>query len=190
MSDSKKQGKLFVLSGPSGVGKGTVCRMLDWKKLDLNKSVSMTTRGMRQEDAEGITYYFVSEQEFEQNIKEGNFLEWARFNNTYYGTPRKAVEKWLEEGHNVLLEIETQGAAQIMKNYPDCVSIFLVPPRKEDLLDRLHTRGSEEEENIQARYEQAEREMAQAVHYDYTVVNDRLEDTVRKVDKIIADACA
>lgn len=179
------KGKLIVLSGPSGVGKGTLCSRLDWEGLDLHKSISMTTRKMRPEDREGVTYYFVTEDEFKKNIEEGNFLEYAQFNNCYYGTPRKAVQKWIEQGHNVLLEIETRGAAQIMENYPEAVSIFLMPPEKDALKERLHHRGSETEEEIQKRLSEANRELKLAENYKFTVVNDVLDQAVRQVTDII-----
>lgn len=179
------EGKLFVLSGPSGVGKGSICRKLDWDQLDLHKSISMTTRAMRAEDAEGETYYFVTKDQFEDNIRQGNFLEYANFSGNYYGTPRKAVEDWLKDGHHVLLEIETNGASQIMKNFPEAVSIFILPPKAEALRDRLESRGSENEEQIEKRLQEADRELALAGAYTYTVVNDVLDDAVAQVTAII-----
>lgn len=186
-TENKQKGKLIVLSGPSGVGKGTVVSQLDLDKLNAALSISMTTRAMRPgKDADGVTYYFVSRDEFEKNIREGRFLEYACYNGNYYGTPRDKVEKWLNEGKNVILEIETQGAAQVMKNYPDAVSIFLTAPSRDELEKRLRERATESEDKIRERMATAAKEMPLRDHYQYVVLNDELEQAVGEVSAIIS----
>lgn len=177
--------KIIVLSGPSGVGKGTIRKMLDMDALNLVNSVSWTTRDPRPEDIEGVTYHFVSQDEFQKNIDEDGFVEHAGYTNNAYGTPKKQLEDWMAQGKNVLLEIEVNGAKQVMEKYPEAVSIFLVPPTIEDLRKRLIGRKSEDEAKIQARLETAEKELAQKDNYQYQVVNDDAEGAAKEVADII-----
>ncbi len=183
----KNKGRLFVISGPSGVGKGTVCRMLLSRNDDLKLSVSATTRTPRSEDAEGVTYYFKSKPEFEKMIEESAFLEWAVYNNNYYGTPLSALEEKLNQGISVILEIEVQGALKVMQKRPDAVSIFIAPPDEETLFKRLKGRGTEGDEEILRRVKAAEWELSQKEHYDYIVVNDDLDTAVCEIEKIMKD---
>lgn len=179
-----KKGLLLVMSGPSGTGKGTVCEELK-KDNSIFVSVSMTSRNMRENEAEGVTYYYVSPQQFEDNIKNEKMLEWAQYNGNYYGTPREAVEKMLDEGKNVLLEIEVQGALQVKKNFKDAVLIFVVPPSIEVLRQRLVDRGRESLEEIENRINTAKWEITKAPEYNYIVVNDDLSECVSDVFGII-----
>lgn len=181
----KNKGKLVVISGPSGVGKGTICKRLLSECEDLILSVSATTRLPRTEDVEGVTYFFKSQDEFKKMIDAGDFLEWAVYNNNYYGTPRAAVEENLNRGKNVLLEIDVQGALNVKNNFPDGVYIFITPPDVETLHTRLVGRGTETPEEIQRRVAAADEELAKQNEYDYIVVNDVLEDAVEEIKEIM-----
>lgn len=178
--------KLIILSGPSGVGKRTVRELLDLEALNAVNSVSWTTRDPRAEDIEGVTYHFVTPKEFEACAARGGFAEHAGFDRHAYGTPKEPLEKWLSEGKNVLLEIEVKGAAQIMEQYPDAESIFLVPPALDDLAVRLRKRDSESEDSIRARLDRAQEEMALQDHYRHVVVNDDPKRAAEEVAAIIA----
>lgn len=178
--------KIVILSGPSGVGKKTVRELLDLEALNLVNSVSWTTRKPREEDIEGVTYHFVTPEEFEKNAAQNGFIEYAGFADHAYGTPRKALEDWLKQGKNVLLEIEVNGAKQVMKQYPQAESIFLVPPTLEDLKTRLTGRNTEDEETIRKRLERAESEMALRNQYNHVVVNDDAKRAADEVAAIIA----
>ena len=174
-----EKGLLIVLSGPSGVGKGTVrSALFNIPGHDLVYSVSMTTRGPRIGEVDGREYFFVSHEEFEKRIEENKFLEYAEFVNNYYGTPLDKVEELLEAGKEVVLEIEVQGALQVREKMKDAVFIFIVPPTMQDLYDRLHSRGTEPEEVVHARCEKAKREVNLAYLYDYIVVNDTVADKI------------
>ena len=180
------RGLLIVISGPSGVGKGTVRKALfDMKGHNLTYSVSMTTRKMRPGEVDGKDYYFVSREEFEQRIKEDKFLEHAEFVGNYYGTPLDKVNEKLEQGQEVVLEIEVNGALQVKKRVPDCVMIFIVPPSKEALYDRLKKRGTESEDVIMERINKANREFKAAKLYDYIVVNDEVNNAADRIMAII-----
>ncbi|MBQ9124773.1 MAG: guanylate kinase [Acholeplasmatales bacterium] len=181
-----ERGLLVVISGPSGVGKGTVRKALfDMPKHNLTYSVSMTTRKMRPGEVNGVDYYFVSKEEFEQKIKDGKLLEHAEFVGNYYGTPLDKVNEQLDKGNEVVLEIEVEGAQQVKNKMPDCVSIFIVPPGKEALYERLRARGTESEEIIQQRIEKANREFKKAYLYDYIVVNDEVSNAADRIMAII-----
>ncbi len=167
-----KRGVLFVFSGPSGVGKGTLKAKLFEEFADrIAYSVSATTRGPREGEVDGKDYFFISRQEFERRVKNNEFLEHAEFAGNCYGTPRAYVEKLLDSGMNVVLEIDVQGALQVMKSMPECVSVFILPPSFEELERRLRGRGTETEEKVRERLETAKRELPYAPQYDYQIVN-------------------
>ena len=167
-----KRGVLFVFSGPSGVGKGTLKAKLFEEFADrIAYSVSATTRGPREGEVDGKDYFFISRQEFERRVKNNEFLEHAEFAGNCYGTPRAYVEKPLDSGMNVVLEIDVQGALQVMKSMPECVSVFILPPSFEELEHRLRGRGTETEEKVRERLETAKRELPYAPQYDYQIVN-------------------
>ena len=167
-----KKGVLFVFSGPSGVGKGTLKAKLFEEFADrIAYSVSATTRGPREGEVDGKDYFFISRQEFERRVKNNEFLEHAEFAGNCYGTPRAYVEKLLDSGMNVVLEIDVQGALQVMKSMPECVSVFILPPSFEELEHRLRGRGTETEEKVRERLETAKRELPYAPQYDYQIVN-------------------
>ena len=181
-----ERGLLIVMSGPSGVGKGTVRKALfEMKNHNLTYSVSMTTRKMREGEVNGKDYFFVSKEEFLKRIDEGKFLEYAEFVGNYYGTPLDKVNEQLDNGNEVFLEIEVEGAMQVKKKVPDCVLIFIVPPSREALYDRLKSRGTESEEIIQKRIEKANREFKVAKYYDYIVVNDEVNNAADRIMAII-----
>ncbi|MBU0997100.1 MAG: guanylate kinase [Firmicutes bacterium] len=177
-------GLLVVISGPSGVGKGTIRKAL-FKIPDNNfcYSVSMTTRKPRENEVDGVDYFFVSKEEFVRRIEENKFLEYAEFVGEYYGTPVDYIEKNLDAGKEVIMEIEVQGALKVRERKPEAVFIFIVPPSKQALLDRLMNRGTEKTVDIQRRIEKAEREYHLAYKYDYIVVND---DVANAADRIYA----
>lgn len=181
-----KKGLLIVISGPSGVGKGTVRKALfEREGQDLVYSISMTTRTPRNGEQDGIDYYFVSHDEFEHQIERGNLLEYAKFVGNYYGTPYDRVEEQLNKGHEVVLEIDVQGAMQVKAKKPEAVFIFIAPPSFKSLEERLRQRGTETEEVIKERLVKAEREINQAAAYDYIVVNDDVDNAADRVMAII-----
>ena len=182
---NNKKGILIVLSGPSGSGKGTICSELTRYKKNLHISISATSRTPRFEDIEGKSYYFKTVQEFEDMIKNDELLEWVKYCDNYYGTPKKNIDSKLEQEIDVILEIEVNGALSVKKKYPDSVLIFIVPPRYEDLIKRLRGRGTENEEVIFKRIEKATIEIQSIEYYDYLVVNDTIENAVSQVLAII-----
>lgn len=181
-----KKGKIFILSGPSGVGKGTVRSMLDMEALNMVNSVSMTTRDPREGETDGVSYYFVTPERFEQAVKNNELVEHNGHFSKAYGTPRKPMEENLANGVNVLLEIEVNGAAKVMEQYPEAVSIFLAPPAIEELPGRIEHRGSQESpEEIADRLAKAALEIQEKDKFKYCVVNDVLEDAVAQVTGIM-----
>lgn len=168
-----KRGLLIILSGPSGVGKGTVRELfMHNPQLNLAYSISMTTRKPRNQEQEGVDYFFVTREYFEEAITKGELLEYAEFVGNYYGTPLSYVDKLRDEGKNVILEIEVEGAKQVVERVPDALSIFIVPPSMEELEHRIRGRRSEPEEIIQQRLEKAAKEMELIDQYKYVVCNE------------------
>lgn len=180
-----KKGLLVVISAPSGGGKGTIIKELFNRDPNLRFSISATTRSPRPGEENGKQYYFISREEFEGLIGEGKMLEYAEYVGNYYGTPRDPVEEWTAQGHDVILEIEVQGGAQVKKLMPECVSIFVVPPSMKALGERLRGRGTEEEDVVQKRLAAAREEIPHGREYDYIVTNDRLEDAVEDICSIL-----
>ncbi len=176
---------LIVISGPAGAGKGTVVSELVKRNNNIKVSISATTRKPRSNDIPDVTYHFLSVESFENEINRNGFLEYAKYCENYYGTPRKQVEDWIKDGNNVILEIDVQGYDQVKKNYPDCVGIFIAPPSMRELERRLRKRGTEDEKTILERLERAKQETARAADYDYVVVNGPLEECVADVFSVI-----
>ncbi len=172
---ANKDGLLILFSGPSGVGKDTVLDVVLNKNKDLQKSISLTTRDIRENETDGKDYYFISSEDFEKMIAQGEVLEYAQYGSNLYGTPKAPVDKWLSEGKTVVLKIEVQGAENIKKLYPDSVGIFLLPPSMEVLESRLRSRGTEDEEDVKKRLEIAQDEMRKSKAYDYFVINEDID---------------
>lgn len=186
----QEKGLLFVLSGPSGVGKGTVCAALRNGNANVVYSVSATSRAPRIGEEDGVNYFFKTRAEFEEMIAKDEFLEWALYVNNYYGTPRKFVTDTLEKGKDVILEIEVQGALQVKERYPHGIFIFLAPPDMEELHHRIRNRGTENDEVIANRMKKAKEELDLMANYDYVVVNDEVPSAVERIEAImIAEHC-
>ena len=179
-----EKGKFIVISGPSGVGKGTICNKLI-NELNAWYSVSTTTRSPREGEVEGVNYFFVSKKEFEDRIKRGEFLEYNYYNDNYYGTSKKIVLEKMKAGINVFSEIDVNGAHNIKKIFPDALLIYIAPPSIEALRERLIGRGTESLERIEERLKIAEKELEEVDFYDYVVVNDDLEKATNAVREII-----
>lgn len=177
-------GRLFIISGSSGVGKGTVIKEFLKKAENIFLSVSTTTRKPREGEVHGVNYFFVTKEDFKKSVQEENFLEWAEFGENCYGTSRDIVEKMLSSGKNVLLEIEVQGAKQVKEKMPEAVTIFILPPSISEIEKRLRGRGTETEEAISKRLKAIEFEMKEAKHYDYKVINDVVERAADEILKI------
>jgi guanylate kinase len=186
-----RKGLLLVISGPAGVGKGTINLSLISRNSDIRMSVSATTRAPRPGEIDGVHYFFKSEEEFRKMIETGAFLEYMRvFNTHYYGTPKSFVEQELAEGRSVILEIDVQGAMRVKAAYPDAVLIFIAPPSMSELKSRLIHRGTESSEAIERRFETAYQEMELVDRYDYVVVNDILDQAIaRTEDILVAERC-
>lgn len=179
------KGVLVLFSGPSGVGKDTLLEIVLNKDTSLQKSVSCTTRGIRENEIDGKDYYFITVPEFEEMIENHEVLEFTRYGQNFYGTPKAPIDKWLSEGKTVILKIEVEGASNIKKLYPDSVGIFIMPPSMEVLEQRLRSRGTEDEADIKKRLEIAQSEIGHSKVYDYLVVNDDLEKTSENVLDIL-----
>lgn len=178
-------GLLVVISGPSGAGKGTICKKLKEEMKDLKVSVSATTRKPREGEVEGESYFFIDEEDFIKKINNDEFLEYASVYGNYYGTPKNEVFKQLENGNDIILEIDIQGALQVKKNYPKGVFIFILPPSLNELKNRIEGRGTDSKDVILKRMQCAYDELDYAFEYDYVVLNDEVESAVDKVQCII-----
>ena len=184
------KGRLFIVSGPSGVGKSTVLRTLLERREDARFSVSATTRPIREGEIDGVDYHFVSVETFREWIAQDDFLEYAEYVGNFYGTPRKFVEAGLDAGMDIVLDIEIQGAAQVERRSPEAVTIFIGPPSWAELERRLTARGTNTPEDIQRRLARAKVEIQNAYAYDYFVINDSVENAVRELDAIMtAEHC-
>ena len=179
-----KKGKFIVISGPSGVGKGTICNKL-FNELNAWYSVSYTTRSPREGEVDGVNYFFTTKEDFEEKIKNGEFLEYNIYNDNYYGTSKKIVLEKMNEGINVFSEIDVNGAHNIKKIFPDALLIYIAPPSIDELRTRLINRGTESIEKINERLKIAEVELKEIDFYDYVVVNDDLEKATNEVREII-----
>lgn len=184
------KGLLVVISGPSGAGKGTLCKELLKRNKTLKISVSCTTRSPRNGEVDGVNYHFVTKEKFKEMIKDNCFLEHAEVYDNYYGTPFSYVEDVLNQGYDVILEIDIQGALKVKDKYPEGLFIFILPPSMEELKNRIKKRGSETEESLLKRFKSAFKEINYASRYNYAVVNDVVDDAVRKLECIIvAEKC-
>ena len=181
-----EKGLLIVLSGPSGVGKGTVRKeIFDDPTTSYKYSISMTTRQMREGEVNGVDYFFKTKEEFEALIQEDQFIEYAEYVGNYYGTPVQYVKDTIAEGHDVFLEIEVEGAKQVRKKFPDALFIFLAPPSLDHLKERLIGRGTETDEKIQSRVNEARKEVEMMNLYDYVVVNDKVHLAKERIQSIV-----
>ena len=180
-----KLGKLIVITGPSGVGKGTIVESLLQRHARLSVSVSATTRQPRKGEVEGKDYYFVSREEFERAIANNEFLEWAEYTGNYYGTPKSRVKAQLEQGNSIILEIELVGARKIAKIFPDALRIFILPPSIEELEQRIRKRGKNSEESIAKRLKIAKAEIAASKEFDLEIVNQDLETAIAQIEAAI-----
>lgn len=186
----RKRGQLYVFTGPSGTGKGTLLSRVLQHDQNLFVSVSATTRMPRAGEKDGVHYYFLSREDFEEKIAQNAFLEYASYADNYYGTLEEPVNLQLDQGRDVILEIEVQGAMQIHEKRPDAVMIFVAPPSLEELDHRLHGRGTEDEEKIRKRMQIAEQELTCADRFDYLIVNDSLDQAVQQLQAIfLAERC-
>ena len=177
-------GKLFVISGSSGVGKGTVINEFLHRHPEFRLSISCTTRGMREGEKNGVNYFFLSVDEFKNCINNNEFLEWAEFSGNFYGTKKVFVEDCLKNGENIILEIDTKGALNVKKIMPEANLIFIAPPSLEELEARLRGRHTETEKKIQKRLASIKLEIENSKKYDYVVINDTVENAVKKIEEI------
>ncbi len=177
--------KLFVISGSSGVGKGTVIGGFLKRNPHFTLSISCTTRQMRPGEVDGVNYFFLSKEEFKECIDGDKFLEWAEFAGNFYGTKQKYIMQCLEDGKNLILEIDTQGAMQVKKKMPESVLIFIAPPSFEALEKRLRGRHTEDEATIQRRLDAVKKELERAESFDYQIINDDIENAIESLEYII-----
>ncbi len=191
MIKSKKTGQVIVISSPSGGGKGTVIAELLKKQKNLWLSVSTTSRPQRANDIPGVTYNFVTKEDFEKKIKEDYFLEYTEYVGNYYGTPKKPIKEKLDQGIDVILEIEIEGASNIKKLLPESIFIFIMPPSIKTLVKRLKKRNTDSNDKLMERFHKTYKEINEVTKYNYVVINDDLEETVDKVASIIkAEKCS
>lgn len=186
----KEKGLLVVLSGPSGVGKGTVCKALRSRETRLDYSISVTTRSPRQGERDGVEYFFKTKDEFQTMIQQNQLLEWAEYAGNFYGTPLEHVKETLDRGQDVILEIEVQGAMQVKRNFPEGLFLFLAPPSLSELRNRIEGRGTETAESIAMRLSIAKEEIEMMAHYDYVVENDQVSWACDRIEAIVtAEHC-
>ncbi len=185
MNKNSCKKKLFVISGSSGVGKGTVLKGFLAKNPNFMLSISCTTRAPRKGEVDGVNYFFLTKEEFQNCIDNNKFLEWAEFAGNRYGTKKKYINQCLEEGKDIILEIDTQGALQVKKQMPEAVLIFICPPSIEALENRLRGRHTEDESTIQRRLQEVKIELERAENFDYKVVNDDLDNAIAELENII-----
>ncbi len=185
MNKNSCKKKLFVISGSSGVGKGTVLKGFLTKNPNFMLSISCTTRAPRRGEVDGVNYFFLTKEEFQNCIDNNKFLEWAEFAGNRYGTKKKYINQCLEEGKDIILEIDTQGALQVKKQMPEAVLIFIYPPSIETLENRLRGRHTEDESTIQRRLQEVKIELERAENFDYKVVNDDLDNAIAELENII-----
>ena len=181
----KGKGMLVVLSGPSGSGKDTVLEKLKETDFSFDKTISATTRDMRDGEKDGVDYYFIDKNTFEERINNQEFLEYTVYNDNYYGTPKSEVERHIDKGGCILLKIEVEGAGNVRKVMPEALSIFIIPPSMEELEKRLRGRGTETEESFQKRFKTAKDELSRANEYDYIVINDDINLCAEQIVKIL-----
>ena len=181
----KNQKKLIILTGPSGVGKGTVVKEILGKEKNFWLSISATTREPREGEKDGENYYFLNQEKFKEMIEQNLFLEWAQFAGNYYGTPLSSVNEKITKGFTVLLEIEVEGARQIKNKFPNSLSIFLLPPDQEELEKRIRNRGTEEEEAIKQRLMRANYEISESKQFDFALINHNVDETAKRIIKFI-----
>ena len=181
----KNQKKLIIITGPSGVGKGTVVKEILSKNKNIWLSISATTREPRAGEKEGVNYYFLNQEKFKEMIEEKLFLEWAQFAENYYGTPLSSVNEKIKKGLTVLLEIEVEGAKQIKEKFPESLSIFLLPPNKEELERRIRNRGTEKEEAIKQRLLRANYEISASNQFDFALINHNVNETAKRIIKLV-----
>ena len=190
MIKQKKHGQLIVISGPSGAGKDTIINKVVEDEKNIWISVSATSRQIRPGEKEGVNYFYFSKEEFEEKIKDNYFLEYAKYAENYYGTPKEKIIEKLEEGKDVVLVIEIEGAKKIKELVPEAIFIFIMPPSEKELLKRLKNRKTEGKDKIIERFNIAYKEINEVTKYNYVVVNDKLDDSVEKVKAIIkAEKC-
>ncbi|MHC4388272.1 MAG: guanylate kinase [Planctomycetota bacterium] len=184
--DANKKGRVVIVSGPSGVGKSTICKRVMERLDNAYLSISATTRPKSDGEVDGEDYWFITEREFRDRIDEGLFLEYAQVFENFYGTPRDKVDEALTQGRTVILEIDVQGARQAKTEYPDAVMVFILPPTHKELAERMNSRGREDGKTAELRLDLADNEIAAAwQYYDHMVINDDLEQAVREVTEII-----
>lgn len=181
-----ERGKIVIFSGPSGSGKGTIKgEFFKNKKLNLIYSISATSRAKRTNEVDGKDYFFLNKEDFKTQISNNKFIEWAKFANNYYGTPQDYVEKQLNKGKNVLLEIEIKGVKQIIKKYPDALKLFLIPPSMEELKNRLQKRSTETKSTLKKRLKRAKKELKYQKLFDYVFVNDDIKIVTKKIIEVL-----
>lgn len=180
------KGLLAVVCGPSGVGKGTILKLVKERDEKLRFSVSATTRKPREGEIEGLNYFYISVEEFKEMIKNDELIEWVEYCGNYYGTPQKYIEDSIKDGYNIILELEVEGAANIKNKYPDSISVFIVPPSYNDLKKRIEGRGTENIEAIEKRLDRAKEEVKFINKFDYVIINDSIENTANNLNNILS----